>query len=214
MKNVILLGDSIRMGYDKYVKEALADVANVYYPPENCKFAEYTLRYLHEWKIKGEWPTETDLVHWNVGLWDTLQLFDDEPLSTIEHYENMIRRIDKRLRRLFPNAKFIFATSTAVIENKFAKFAKRYNNVIREYNEAAKRALADTDTMINDLYSYTENCPESYHSDGVHYSNPEGTAYIGGRVIALICRELDISANDIDIDSFIPEEYTAQNIGF
>ena len=26
-KKIVLLGDSIRMGYDKYVKEALADVA-------------------------------------------------------------------------------------------------------------------------------------------------------------------------------------------
>ena len=31
MKKIVLLGDSIRMGYDKYVKEALADVAEVYY---------------------------------------------------------------------------------------------------------------------------------------------------------------------------------------
>ena len=32
------------MGYDKYVKEALAGAAEVYYPEENCRFAEYVLR--------------------------------------------------------------------------------------------------------------------------------------------------------------------------
>ena len=36
MKKVVILGDSIRMGYDKYVKEALKDVAAVYYPKDNC----------------------------------------------------------------------------------------------------------------------------------------------------------------------------------
>ena len=30
MKRIFLIGDSIRMGYDKYVKEALADACEVY----------------------------------------------------------------------------------------------------------------------------------------------------------------------------------------
>ena len=45
MKKIVLIGDSIRMGYDKYVKEALDGVADVYYPGENCRFAQYTLRF-------------------------------------------------------------------------------------------------------------------------------------------------------------------------
>ncbi len=40
MKKVLLIGDSIRMGYDKYVKDALNEVAEVYYPTENCRFSE------------------------------------------------------------------------------------------------------------------------------------------------------------------------------
>ena len=32
MKTVFLMGDSIRMGYDRYVRDALAGVAAVYYP--------------------------------------------------------------------------------------------------------------------------------------------------------------------------------------
>ena len=49
MKKILLIGDSIRMGYDKYVKEALDGVAEVYYPKENCKMAVYVLRFLQEW---------------------------------------------------------------------------------------------------------------------------------------------------------------------
>ena len=55
MKKIVLIGDSIRMGYDKYVKEALEGVCEVFYPEENCKFAEYVLRFVHEWKKNGGW---------------------------------------------------------------------------------------------------------------------------------------------------------------
>lgn len=71
MKKVLLIGDSIRAGYDKYLKKALEDVAEVYYPSDNCRFAEYVLRHLHDWK-QGLGLDEVDLVHWNAGLWDTL----------------------------------------------------------------------------------------------------------------------------------------------
>ena len=102
MKKVVLIGDSIRMGYDKYVKEARAGSAEVYYPNENCRYAQNVLRFAHGWKEKGEWPDDVDLVHWNAGLWDVLELLGDGPLSTIEHYRNMIPRIEARLRLIFP----------------------------------------------------------------------------------------------------------------
>ena len=44
MKKVLLLGDSIRMGYDDYVKEALDGKCEVVYDAEdNGRFAAYTL---------------------------------------------------------------------------------------------------------------------------------------------------------------------------
>ena len=52
MKNIYLIGDSIRFGapgsdgYGMHVKEKLQGKANVYAPNENCRFAQYTLRYL------------------------------------------------------------------------------------------------------------------------------------------------------------------------
>ena len=49
MKKVLLLGDSIRQGYQEYVKYTLRDVADVYYPNDNGKFCQLTLRYFHDW---------------------------------------------------------------------------------------------------------------------------------------------------------------------
>ena len=215
MKKIILIGDSIRMGYDKYVKDSLSAVAEVYYPDSNSNFSQNVLRNAYEWKREGNWPTDADLVHWNAGLWDVLEIFDDGPMSPIEFYRDNIRRIDKRLRLLFPDAKMVFATSTAVREEGYLGAYKRHNSIIEKYNEAALSVLSETDTVINDLYEITKDIPEEYCSDMTHYNTPLGAKYMGGAVISKICDTLGIDKiSDIDLDSFRPETYTKKEIGF
>ena len=109
MKKVVLIGDSIRLGYDKYIRNALGGVATVCSPEENCRFAQYVLRYAHEWKIAGEWGDDVDVVHWNAGLWDALRLFGEDPFTPLPFYADTLKRVHKRLRLLFPKAKIIFA---------------------------------------------------------------------------------------------------------
>ena len=214
MKKVVLLGDSIRMGYDKYVKEALEGTAEVLYPSENCRFSQYMLRYIHDWKKKGEWGDDVDLVHWNAGLWDVLDLFGDGTLSSLEHYTSTIARIDKRIRMLFPNAKVVFALTTAVREELYLGKAKRRNSQIDEFNRAAIKTLEGTGTVFNDLFSITINIDPACCSDMTHFNNPAGAALLGGQVVATICRELDIPAKDVNIENFELEKYSKDNIGF
>lgn len=214
MKKVVLIGDSIRMGYDKYVRASLKNSAEVFYPSENCRFAEYVLRYAHDWKNTGNWGSDVDLVHWNAGLWDVLQLFGDEPLTSSSYYKECIVRIDKRLRMLFPKAKIVFATSTNVSEKMSVPEFTRHNSVICKYNETAIQALKTTDTVINDLYSLTETFPDSYRSDWVHFYTPSGTKIIGDKVLSVICEVLDIKAEEIDMKEFYPEIYSKDNIGY
>ena len=213
MKKIILIGDSIRMGYDKYVKEALKNSAEVYYPGENCRFAEYVLRYAHEWAKVSGFCGEADLVHWNAGLWDCLELFDDGPLTSIEYYKETIARIDRRLRMLFPKAKMIFATSTPVLEHKCSPDFRRHNSIIEKYNEAAIKALKNTGAKINDLYALIEKCPETYYSDFVHLYTNEGTQLLGNKVLETITTELGISTLKVEMKTFKPEEYSKENIG-
>lgn len=67
VKKVLLLGDSIRMGYEKYVKELLADECEVYFSEDNGRFAAYTLWQVNQmFKQYGHF----DVVHWNNGYWD------------------------------------------------------------------------------------------------------------------------------------------------
>ena len=117
MKKILLLGDSIREGYDKYVKKAFEDTAEVYYPGENCRFAAYITRNLHDWRIKNGIEDDIDLIHWNAGLWDVLILPDGEHLTPLPMYQYYIERLCKMIALYFPKAKVIFATSTPIQES-------------------------------------------------------------------------------------------------
>ena len=214
MKKIVLIGDSIRMGYDKYVKNALQGVAEVYYPNENCRFAENVLRFAHEWKRNGQWPDDVDLVHWNAGLWDALELFGDEPLTSLSYYGEAIARIHKRLRMLFPKAKIVFATSTTVLEHKCSADFCRHNTTIEKYNQTAIRALSQTDTIINDLYEITKDCPEEYHSDAVHYYTDAGTELIGKKVLDVIKNTIGVETMEVDTQNFDRENYSTKEIGY
>ena len=115
---------------------------------------------------------------------------------------------------LFPKAKIVFATSTAVDEALARPDFYRHNSTIEEYNAIALRALADTDEVINDLYALTSRLTRDYHSDFVHYYTDKGTEAIGGRVLSVICEQLSIDAKDVRIDGFSPENYSLDAIGY
>ena len=189
---VTLLGDSIRMGYDKAVEKTLEGKANVYYPVENCRFAAYVLRYLHEYKtlLKDEM---VDVIHWNAGLWDCLRLFEEEPHTPIEVYAYYIDRICVRIKKVFPEAKVIFATSTSVLSEKMDKNFKRYNEEIEAYNQAAVEVVKKHGFAINDLYAVSTSLPEDAHSDPVHYYTAAGTKAFADQVLSYIVPALGIS---------------------
>lgn len=214
MKKVVLLGDSIRMGYDKFIKEALCGAAEVYYPRDNCRFAQNLLRYAHEWKKTGEWGDDVDLVHWNAGLWDVLDLYGDGPMTPPEFYADLVRRIDFRLRMLFPRATIVFATTTTVLEHKYTGKAKRSNALIGRFNDIAREALRDTGTVFDDLYAVTVGLDDSYYSDMTHLYTQKGTEALGKQVLSCICPLLDVSPADVNMDVFSPEQYSKENVGF
>lgn len=192
MKNLLLIGDSIRMGYDKAVKKTLEGKANVIFPEENCRFASYVLRYFHEYLngIKGE---DIDVIHWNAGLWDCLRLFEEEPLTPVDVYAYYIERICIRIKKLCPNAHVIFATSTKVLSEKMRKDFKRYNEEIEKYNKTAVNIVEKYGFAINDLYALSATLPEEAHSDAVHYYTPAGTEAFTNQVLSFVAPALDIN---------------------
>ena len=188
MKKILLIGDSIRQGYDKYVKHALKDRYEVCYPEDNCRFAQYVLRHLHDWKEQMQLGDDVAIVHWNAGLWDTLELFEDGLLTPPEFYAFFIEKICARIRKLFPDARVIFATSTPVIEERFLnpKRAIRRNCDVERYNEIAVKIAKEHGFYINDLYALVKDVPESYYSDVTHLYTPEGTQLLTNAVLGAI----------------------------
>lgn len=208
MKNVLLIGDSIRGGYDKSVKKTLEGKANVCFPKENCRFAAYVLRYIHEYKALVE-DGDVDVIHWNAGLWDCLRLFEEEPQTPIDVYAYYIDRICVRMKKLFPDAKIIFATSTKVQSEKMDKNFKRYNEEIEKYNEAAVAIVKKYGFIVNDLYAVSAILPDEAHSDPVHYYTPIGTEAFTNAVLSHILPLLDITEEV----AYKEELYTDKPVG-
>ena len=214
MKNLLLLGDSIRMGYDSFVKEKLAERVNVYFPEDNGRFAQYTLRTLSDWKNQLALP-EIHVVHWNNGLWDSMHLnsciagcpiedagetfspsnvpgglhFDKEPLTPPEIYRYMLVRVLTRIRQLFHGAEVVFATTTHVIE-EMANGAYRSNAEIESYNCIARETLRPLGVRINELGRFAmENCRHLHpEGDWVHY-NDEGNSLLADEIIHFLEHE-------------------------
>ena len=214
MKKIILIGDSIRMGYAKYVKEALEGSAQLYHSQDSARFSTYLFRFLPDWKRDEGWGDDIDLVHWNVGLWDVLEIDGEGVLNDPETYEKNIGRIYRKIKLLFPNAKQVFATSTSVVDEDYKGSYKRHNFFIEQYNEIAKRVLSDYDIKIHDLYELTKNMPKEYRSDMTHFDTPEATKIIGDRIVSVICGVLDIDSKDVNINEFVPEKFTDWQIGY
>ena len=214
MKKIVLIGDSIRQGYDKYVKMAFEGVAEVYYPTDNCRFTAHILRHIGEWKEKMQCDDDVDLVHWNAGVWDNLILMDGRNHTEIEVYRANVERICQFIKILFPNAKTIFATSTPVDEVLFkAKFEKqkimRLNSDTEIYNQAAIDIVCKYGGDINDLYGLLKDRQTEYHSDQTHFYTKEGTRVITNQVIKCIEQSLGIKAKELDYDQLFDKKSDA-----
>lgn len=208
MKKVLLLGDSIRMGYDKAVKRSLEGKAEVYFPEENCRFASYLLRNISDYRQLSD-NQPFDVIHWNAGLWDCLRLFEEDPHTPLDVYAYYIDRVCIRLKKLYPNAKIIFATSTKVQSEKMDKDFKRYNEEIEEYNRTAVEVAQKHGFTVNDLYAVSDTLPEEAHSDSVHYYTPLGTEVFTNAVLGYLKEALEIE-EDI---KYKEELYTDAPIG-
>ncbi len=206
MKKILLVGDSIRKGYDTYTKMAFENSAEVYFPEDNCRFTGYIIRHLHNWKNELGLSDDVDLVHWNAGLWDDLVMLDGKHHTSIELYKENIERICNIIKILFPHSKMIFATSTPVQEELFTVY-KRYNKDTESYNAAAIEIVKKHDGEINDLYTLMKNAPVEYHSDLAHYYTKEGTKLITDQVVNCIEKALGIKGVALDYNKlFVKEE--------
>ena len=145
MKNVILLGDSIRMQYQESVGKKLADIATISGPEENGRWSGYTLNSLRFWLPQLPPP---DLVQWNCGLWDMGDDYQEgRHFYPPDLYEETCHRICRVLRKVTskPDLRLVIATTTPTLHGD--------HEDIRQYNDILRKVAAEENAAVNDLYS-------------------------------------------------------------
>ena len=174
MKKVLLLGDSIRMGYDEYVKEMLdGEFEVVYDDADNGRFAAYTLWQANQFfKNRGHF----DIVHWNNGYWDmNVEMPMKTAIHPIDEYVHFLGRILAEIKN--NGAVPVFATTVPILSKEKAAKIKGTNvagfeyknDWVVKYNDAATAFLRGEGVAINDLYAacledpFYYKCPDLLH---------------------------------------------------
>jgi len=178
MKKVVLLGDSIReIGYGPVVPAILGDEYEVWQPPENCRFALYTLRMTYDYRPFME---GADVIHWNNGLWDVCQLWEDGAFTSLENYCDTMVRIARILKGYAKTV--IFATTTPHDSEMPGHTPER----LAAYNKAVTERLQAEGIIINDLFStINADIPTYICADHIHLSE-QGVKVAAEQVAACI----------------------------
>ena len=182
--NVLIIGDSISIGYTLLVRQQLQTVANVYHPmvekgakigqPFNCGPTGRALTNLDSWLGTTSWQ----VIVFNFGLHD-LEWHDASgayvPPGTGRQnappdvYEKNLRQIVARLQKT--GAKLIWATTTPVPANSMAR--AKGDEVV--YNQVAAKVMADNHIAVDDLCAAVKpRLPELQHSPTNVHFNEEG----------------------------------------
>jgi len=192
MKNVILLGDSIRMGYQKQVAIDLKGKAEVWAPTENCQDSAFIIKSLGKW-MNGKSP---DLIYINCGLHDIFIDNGNKCRRTPEAYGKNLDTIFTSLRRHAKNAVIIFALTTPVDEAK-QKTSKTYGRLVRRntdvaiYNAKATDIASKYGIKIDDLNTVLKQAGGGILllPDGIH-PDSEGAKLLGHHVADTIERAI------------------------
>jgi len=194
LPNVLILGDSISMGYTPFVKKRLAGVANVSRPNCNCAATQFYLREkggMRDWVGTNRW----DVITVNCGCWDICYMKGD--LVGTDHYWGA----DAELKKLPPMQRgtairdrgfhvrtpilqymanlrtimsYLKSTGATVIFPLSTPCpAYQYDDrcgLFRAYNEVAMAVCEELGVKTVDLYAVGERNYDK-QPDGAHYND-------------------------------------------
>jgi lysophospholipase L1-like esterase len=193
LPKVVLVGDSIRLGYAPTVEKLLAGKAVVVSPKANGGDSANVLKHLDEWVIR-EQPA---VVHFNCGIHDTKKFKDGGRFQVPpEQYEANLRKIVERIRKE-TKATVLFATTTPILDDRAAKARTKADYEllqasVEQYNRIARKVMADLKVPVNDLHALlpdTDTRAKLMSSDGVHFTT-EGREVLGKAVASFVLNHL------------------------
>jgi acyl-CoA thioesterase-1 len=193
LPRVLLLGDSISIGYTLPVRARLAGKANVHRPAENCGETARGLKSLDKWIGDGKW----DVIHFNFGLHDVKYLDEKgayvppekgHQVASVEQYEKNLRELVARLKKT--GAKLIFASTTPVPAGTLG----RVEHDELRYNAAALRVMQENGVAVDDLHALaTAQQAKIQLPKNVHFTK-DGYEQLADAVVASISPVLPHSA--------------------
>jgi len=175
LPRVLLIGDSISMGYTLPVRELLKGKANVHRIPTNGGPTLRGLESLKRWLGDGKW----DVIHFNWGLHD-LRLDDAGKYQVpLDEYAKNLKELVKQLKAT--GAKLVWCSTTPVPEKCTPP---RKNADVIAYNAAAKKIMDENGIALDDLYAFAlPKIKELQLPDNVHFG-PRGSAELAKAVVA------------------------------
>ena len=193
LPRVLIIGDSISIGYTPHVTQLLKNKAIVRHHKGNAGHTGMGLKNLDKWTGDTKW----DVIHFNWGLWDLCYRHPDSRVqgnrdkvngtitTPLEQYEKNLTQLTVRLKKT--GAKLIWAHTTLVPE----KEAGRFVGDDKRYNDAAAKVMKTRAVPVNNLYCLTKRFPpELFTKPGdVHYTK-EGYRRIAEQVAARILTTL------------------------
>jgi len=180
LPRVLLIGDSISIGYTVAVREALAGKANVHRAPTNCGPTIRGLEQIDKWLGDGHW----DVIHFNWGLHD-LKKIQGKHQVPIDAYEKNLGRLVARLKKT--GAKLIWCSTTPVPPKCSPP---RTNEDALAYNAVAKKIMEKNQIAIDDLYAFAQpQLGKIQIPDNVHFTR-EGSKVLAGQVAKSILKAL------------------------
>jgi lysophospholipase L1-like esterase len=192
LPRVLLIGDSISIGYTVAVQELLKGKANVHRIPTNGGPSSRGVESLKDWLGDAKW----DVIHFNFGLHDLVymgpdgaRLVDSKQAGArhqvpLPDYEKNLTQIAQTLKAT--GAKVIWCNTTPVPEGS----AGRVADEALLFNEVAAKVMQAEGLPTNDLHAHAKaKLSDIQLPANVHFS-PEGSKYLAEKVAAEIAAAL------------------------
>lgn len=174
LPRVLLIGDSISMGYTVPVRERLKGKANVHRIPQNGGPTRNGVASIEKWLGAGTW----DVIHFNWGIHDLKFMPDGKRQVEPADYEANLRSLVKRMKAT--GAKLIWATTTPIPDGPLIP-DRRFGSV-DEYNAIAAKVMQENGVRIDDLNAWiTPKLAELQKRQDVHYLDA-GYDYLAQKV--------------------------------
>ena len=191
---ILIIGDSISIGYTPFVKERLANIAIVKHNPGNAQHTGTGLKQVEAWIGDANW----DIIQFNWGLWDLCYRHPDSKkygnrdkingtvTYTVEEYTANLDALVSKIKEK-SNAKLVFVTTSYVPKEE----AGRFEADAKRYNKAAIAIMKKHGVTVNHIYKPSKTIHKKYGKGphDVHYTK-EGYKELGEIVYGFLFEQL------------------------